>query len=147
MYVVIAGSVWKADFSECQKIIDNNDLHDCLKTDIRYIPDEEVKYFYSATDVSVLPYTDVYQSGVIQLAYGYKNAVVSSDLPAFTQFVKEGKTGFVSKAGDSDSLAQAMERAIVDKDKLHEAGTNGYGLVKQTLNWDELAERIVKECY
>uniref|UniRef100_UPI004038CDE0 glycosyltransferase family 4 protein n=1 Tax=Faecalibacterium prausnitzii TaxID=853 RepID=UPI004038CDE0 len=145
--VIIAGSVWKADFSECQEIIDNNDLHDCLKTDIRYIPDEEVKYFYSASDVSVLPYTDVYQSGVIQLAYGYKKAVVSSDLPAFTQFVKEGKTGYVSKAGDPDSLAQAMERAILDRERLSEVGQNGYNLVKQTLNWDDLAEKIVNECY
>lgn len=145
--VVIAGSVWKADFSECQEIIDNNDLHDCLKTDIRYIPDEEVKYFYSASDVSVLSYTDVYQSGVIQLAYGYKKAVVSSDLPAFTQFVKEGKTGYVSKAGDPDSLAQAMERAILDRERLSEVGQNGYNLVKQTLNWDDLAEKIVNECY
>lgn len=147
LYVVIAGSVWKADFSECQEIINNNDLHNCLKTDIRYIPDEEVKYFYSAADVSVLPYTDVYQSGVIQLAYGYKKAVVSSDLSAFTQFVKEGKTGYVSKAGDPDSLAQAMERAILDREKLSEVGQNGYNLVKQTLNWDELAEKIVIECY
>lgn len=31
LYVVIAGSVWKADFSECQEIINNNDLHNCLK--------------------------------------------------------------------------------------------------------------------
>ena len=82
-----------------------------------------------------------------QLAYGYKKAVVSSDLPAFTQFVKEGKTGYVSKAGDPDSLAQAMERAILDRERLSEVGQNGYNLVKQTLNWDDLAEKIVNECY
>lgn len=147
LYVVIAGSVWKADFSECQEIINSNDLTNCLKTDIRYIPDDEVKYYYSATDVCVLPYTDVYQSGVIQLAYGYKKAVVSSDLPAFTQFVKEGKTGYISEAGNPDSLAQAMERAIKDCNRLSDMGEAGYDLVKQTLNWDDLAKKIVEECY
>lgn len=147
LYLVIAGSVWKADFSECQEIINSNDLMNCLKTDIRYIPDDEVKYYYSATDVCVLPYTDVYQSGVIQLAYGYKKAVVSSDLPAFTQFVKEGKTGYISEAGNPDSLAQAMERAIKDCNRLSDMGEAGYDLVKQTLNWDDLAKKIVEECY
>lgn len=147
MYVVIAGSVWKADFSECQEIIDNNELNDCLKTDIRYIPDEEVKYFYSASDVCVLPYTDVYQSGVIQLAYGYKKAVISSDLPAFTQFVKEGETGYISEAGNVDSLVAAVERAIKDRKRLVDVGQSGYDLVKQTLNWDNLAKKIVSECY
>lgn len=147
MYVVIAGSVWKADFSEYQEIIDNNELNDCLKTDIRYIPDEEVKYFYSASDVCVLPYTDVYQSGVIQLAYGYKKAVISSDLPAFTQFVKEGETGYISEAGNVDSLVAAVERAIKDRKRLVDVGQSGYDLVKQTLNWDNLAKKIVSECY
>ena len=111
------------------------------------IPDDEVKYYYSATDVCVLPYTDVYQSGVIQLAYGYKKAVVSSDLPAFTQFVKEGKTGYISEAGNPDSLAQAMERAIKDCNRLSDMGEAGYDLVKQTLNWDNLAKKIVDKCY
>lgn len=146
-YTVIAGSVWKADFSECQEIINSNDLNDCLKTDIRYIPDEEVKYFYSAADVCVLPYTDVYQSGVIQLAYGYKKAVVSTTLPAFTQFVKEDKTGFLAVPGDSDSLESAMERAIKSKDQLEQIGLAGYEMVKKKLNWDDIAERIIKECY
>lgn len=146
VYLVIAGSVWKADFSECQDIINNNNFENNLRTDIRYIPDDEVKYYYSAADVCVLPYTDVYQSGVIQLAYGYQRPVVSSDLPAFTQFVKEGQTGFVSKAGNVDSLADAMERAA-NSNNLIEIGKAGYELVKKTLNWDDLAERIVKECY
>ena len=147
LYVVIAGSVWKADFSECQKLIDNNDLSECLKMDIRYIPDDEVKYFYSAADACVLPYTDVYQSGVIQLAYGYQKAVISSDLPAFTQFVKEGKSGYVAQTGNFNSLADAMERAILDIDNLPNMGKKGYDLVKQTLNWDELAKKIVEQCY
>lgn len=146
-YTVIAGSVWKADFSECQDIINKNNLEQCLKTDIRYIPDEIVKYYYSAADVCVLPYTDVYQSGVIQLAYGYKKAVVSTKLPAFTQFVKENETGFLAVPGDVESLENAMERAIENKNRLDEIGYAGYEMVKRELNWDEIANRIIKECY
>lgn len=140
--LVIAGSVWKADFDECLRIIDEKKLEPYVLLDIRYIPDEEVKYYYSAADICVLPYTDVYQSGVIQLAYGYKKTVVSSDLPAFTQFVKEGETGFLSKVGDTEDLSKALERALKHWDKLEILGQNGYNLVKNDLDWNLLAKDI-----
>ena len=61
--------------------------------------------------------------------------------------MKEGKTGYISEAGNPDSLAQAMERAIKDCNRLSDMGEAGYDLVKQTLNWDDLAKKIVEECY
>ncbi len=147
LYTVVAGSVWKADFTECQQIIESNQLNDCVQTDIRYIPDCEVKDYYSAADICVLPYTDVYQSGVIQLAYGYRKAVVATKLPAFTQFVKEGETGFLAEPGNPDSLADAIERAVSSGEELDVMGEQGYQLVKRELNWDMLAARIVENCY
>ena len=146
LYTVVAGSVWKADFTECEQIIASEDLADCVHTDIRYIPDGEVADFYSAADACVLPYTDVYQSGVIQLAYGYRKAVVATALPAFTQFVREGETGFVAEPRDADSLAAAIERALEAAD-LDALGQKGYELVDRELNWDMLSARIVEECY
>lgn len=147
LYFVVAGSVWKSDFTECQEIIERENMEEYLKADIRYIPDEEVKYYYSACDICALPYTDVYQSGVIQLAYGYRKPVVSTTLDAFTQFVKEGVTGFLAEPGDADSFASAIERALTNVNQLDKIGTDGYEVVKTELNWDNLAHRILEECY
>lgn len=147
LMLVIAGSVWKADFTECEEIIKANDFGDSLRTDIRYITDEEVKYYYSAADITVLPYTDVYQSGVIQLAYGYSKTVVATALPAFTQFVTEGETGFIAEPGDAESLAAAILRAVEHKDSLDEIGKKGNALVRDRLDWNKLAKRIIDECY
>lgn len=146
-YTVIAGSVWKADFTECNEIIRENNLENYVKTDIRYIPDDEVKYYYSAADICVLPYTDVYQSGVIQLSYGYKKAVIATSLPAFTQFVKEKETGFLAEPGDVDSLVSAMVNAINNKMNLENIGYSGYEKVKRELDWDEIAKKINDRCY
>lgn len=148
LYAVIAGSVWKTDFAECKKIIADNQLDKCLITDIRYIPDEEVKYYYSSCDVCVLPYTDVYQSGVIQLAYGYCKPVVATTLSAFLQFVKEDTTGFLAEPGNPESLAKAMEKAFhTDREKLINMGEAGYKLVCKELDWNNLAAQIVEKCY
>ncbi len=147
LMLVIAGSVQYLDFDECQSILDSGKLGDQIRADIKYIPDADVKYYYSACDACVLPYTDVYQSGVIQLAYGYKKPVIASDLPAFTQFVIEGKTGYVAKAGDVDSLAKTISRAVRSSSSWVAFGENGYELVKEELNWDKIGKRIICECY
>ena len=122
-------------------------MFDVIKTDIKYIPDDEVKFYFSAADVCVLPYTDIYQSGVIQLAYGYRKPVIASSLPAFTQFVKENETGFVFETGDVDALCQKLKAAISMQPELEAMGMRGYTLIKNTLNWNDLAKRIVEECY
>lgn len=147
VFLIIAGSVWKTDFDDCQKIIEDNNLDNYVRLDIRYIPDEEVKDYYSAADICVLPYTDVYQSGVIQLAYGYKKPVISSDLPSFTQFVKENETGFVAEVGNYLSLFEKMKKAIKHWDRLEDLGINGYRRVKHDLDWNVLAEDIVDRAY
>ena len=40
-----------------------------------------------------------------------------------------------------------MEMAHQQKDRLDSFGLRGYELVKKELNWDELAKKIVSECY
>ncbi len=145
--LVIAGSVWKTDFSRCEEIIQEYSLQNDVVLDIRFIPEEDIKYYYSASDICMLPYTDVYQSGVIQLAYGYQKPVIATELPAFTQFVKEGETGYLAKVKDVDSLAAAMEKAIDSSYKWEEMGKNGHDYIKKTLGWEDITKSIVKNCY
>lgn len=147
LYFIIAGSVWKSDFSIYEEIINKNKLNHCLKIDIRYIPDDEIKYYYSATNVCVLPYTDIYQSAVIQLAYAYKKPVIASKLSAFTQFVKEQQTGYIVEVGSIESLAETILRASLERNKFEELGQAGYQLVRQKLDWDRLTTEIYENCY
>lgn len=147
-YLVIAGSVWKDDFAPYEEIINKYGLTDKqLKTDIRFIPNEEMGYYYSACDIGLLPYTDVYQSGVIQLCYAYKKPVIATDLPAFTQFAREGASGFLCERNDYKSLEAAMERALDNIDEFGAMGEAGYNMVKDELDWNKLANKITEECY
>ncbi len=140
--LVIAGSVWKDDFSQYQAIIDENNLKECVKTDIRYIPDEEIKYYYSAADCCMLPYLDVYQSGVVQLTYAYKKPVVATNIGAFKEVVIDDKTGFMCEPDNVDSLAEAIEKALNSADRYDEMGQAGYDYIKDKYSWDKIAEKI-----
>jgi glycosyltransferase involved in cell wall biosynthesis len=94
-------------------------LHEAIQDDVRsgrillradYIPDEETELYFKASDVFVLPYTHIYQSGVLFLGYGFGLPALVSDVGSLKDDVLEGKTGFVFKPGDPNDLANALER-------------------------------------
>lgn len=61
----------------------------------RYIYDEEMKWLLHHMSVAVLPYIEATQSGIIPLAYLFGKPVMVSNVAGLTQFVVNGKTGFV----------------------------------------------------
>ena len=75
-----------------------------------FIPDEETELYFKAADVLVLPYTHIYQSGVLFLGYSFGLPVIASDVGALRQDIVENKTGYVFKAEDPADLARNIER-------------------------------------
>jgi glycosyltransferase involved in cell wall biosynthesis len=74
-----------------------------------YIPDAEAALYFQAADVSVLPYTHVFLSGVLYLGYGFGLPAVATDVGSFSEDVVEGETGFLCKECDAADLARALE--------------------------------------
>ncbi len=75
---------------------------------IEYIPDEETELFFKAADVLILPYTRVFQSGVLFLGYGFGLPAIASDVGTLKEEIIEGQTGFVFKPQDSSDLANKI---------------------------------------
>jgi glycosyltransferase involved in cell wall biosynthesis len=75
---------------------------------IAYIPDEETELYFKAADVLVLPYTHIFQSGVLFLGYNFGLPVIASDVGSLRDDVIEGKTGYIFKPRDPESLATAI---------------------------------------
>ena len=77
---------------------------------IEFIPDEQTELYFKAADVLVLPYTQVYQSGVLVLAYSFGLPVIAADVGSLREDIIEGKTGFMCRPRDSADLGDAIER-------------------------------------
>jgi len=75
-----------------------------------FIPDSEVEVYFKAADVLVLPYRDIYQSGVLFLGHGFGLPVLAADVGSLKDEIVEGRTGFAFKPEDSEDLARAIER-------------------------------------
>src|SRR5271165_1998565 len=75
----------------------------------KFIPDDEVEVYFKAADVLVLPYKEIFQSGVLFLAYAYGLPVIATDVGSFREEIVEGSTGFLCKPGDPADMAKAIE--------------------------------------
>ena len=75
-----------------------------------FIPDDETEVYFKAADVLVLPYRDIYQSGVLFLGHSFGLPVLAADVGSLKDEIVEGKTGFVFTPEDSGDMAKAIER-------------------------------------
>lgn len=76
---------------------------------IEYVPDEATELFFKAADVLILPYTRVFQSGVLFLGYSFGLPAIAADLGSLKDEIIQGQTGLVFKAQDSSDLARKSE--------------------------------------
>lgn len=140
---VIAGKVWHDDFSEYQKLIDLYGLQDNIRSDIRFIDDDEIKYYFNAADIVALPYLQIYQSGVVLLAYAYEKPVVATTEGEFLTVVKNGETGLLVPANNAKELARALNWYLDHPDKAIQYAVCGKRDIYHRLNWDTIAKSIV----
>jgi glycosyltransferase involved in cell wall biosynthesis len=75
-----------------------------------FIPDDETEVYFKAADVLVLPYREIYQSGVLFLGHSFGLPVLAADVGSLKGEIVDGETGFVFRAEDPDDLASAIER-------------------------------------
>jgi glycosyltransferase involved in cell wall biosynthesis len=75
-----------------------------------FIPDAETEVYFKAADAVVLPYKDIYQSGVLFLGHSFGLPVIAADVGSLKDDIVEGKTGFVFKPEDPGDLADTIER-------------------------------------
>ena len=92
------------DFTPYQKIIDENNLQDFCLLHTKFIPQEDVAHYYCASDLVVLPYKKVYQSGVLMMTLSYEKPTLVSNLPPLKEILKDNENGFLFESENSSSL-------------------------------------------
>jgi glycosyltransferase involved in cell wall biosynthesis len=97
-------------FEDIQQSITSDAVRDRIVLKIGYVPDEETELYFKAADLLVLPYTQVYQSGVLFLGYNFGLPAVATDVGSLREDIVEGKTGFISRPRDPVDLARTIEK-------------------------------------
>jgi glycosyltransferase involved in cell wall biosynthesis len=79
-----------------------------LKAD--FIPDDETEVYFKAADAVILPYRNIYQSGVLFLGQSFGLPTLAADVGSLKDDIVEGKTGFAFRPEDPVDLARAIEQ-------------------------------------
>jgi len=108
----------------------------------QFIPDREMEIYLKGGDVLVLPYKDIFQSGVLFLAYTFGLPVVATDVGSFREEIVEGKTGFICKPGDPADLAKSLETYFLSDiyANLHTRRQDIKDYANTVHSWDAVAE-------
>jgi D-inositol-3-phosphate glycosyltransferase len=110
--LIIAGNpdrceeYWRAIREEIREDVQKRQV--LLKAN--FIPDDETEVYFKAADVVVLPYRDIYQSGVLFLGHSFGLPVIAADVGSLKDEIVEGKTGFVFRPEDPTNLARVIEQ-------------------------------------
>jgi len=75
---------------------------------IEFVPDEETEVYFKAADVLILPYTHIFQSGVLSLGYNFGLPVIASDVGSLKEEIIPELTGSVFRPLDSSDLAEKL---------------------------------------
>ena len=133
--LVIAGKVWKDDYSAYAEQIRDHGIAASLVQRIGFIPDSLVGAYYAAADVVVLPYRKIYQSAVLLMAMSHARTTVVTDLPGMTEIVVHGETGWVFPRGDSEALSTALSTLAEQPPLRSRLGLAALTLMESTYTW------------
>lgn len=99
----------------------------------RFIPNEEVYKYFAPSDLVVLPYRSATQSGILNLAYGFLKPVLVTDVGGLSEFVDNGKTGYIIPPDSPEELV---------------SGISGFFKQKEMINFEKnIRERISKNSF
>lgn len=113
----------------------SNRLH--LFTD--FIPNDEVRYYFSAADLVVQPYRTATQSGITQVAYHFEKPMVVTNVGGLHEVVADGKTGFVTTP-EPEAIADAIVRFFAP-DSIPNLATE-LREAKKRYSWEEFTTRL-----
>ena len=109
-----------------------------------YLSTEDAIAYVCAADLVVLPYREIYQSGVLFWAYSFGRGVLATRTGSFPEAVEEDKSGWLVEVESVEALERTLSRVLKDPAKLAEVGEYARKLASTNYNWGGIARKTVQ---
>ncbi len=138
--LIVAGEFYTAR-EPYMRLIEELGLQGELILHDRFIPDAEVRNYFSAADFVVLPYRSATQSGVTQIAYQFATPMVVTDVGGLAEIVPDGSVGYLC-APTPESIAEKVAQ-IWQGDTLDRFHQNCL-IERNRFSWEEMCGQLMK---
>ena len=136
--LLIAGEFYE-DSQKYKDLIQNLEISQYLILKTDFIPDNEVKYYFSVADLIVQPYKRATQSGVTPLAYHFEIPMLVTNVGGLPEMVEHNITGLISEPNEFD-----IAQKIIDFYEYQPTNIiNNIIIEKQKFSWDNFLNRIL----
>lgn len=124
-------------------IFDKFTMHDHVIQKTCFIPDNDIEIYFKAADVLVLPYTSIFQSGVLFVAYAFGLPVIATDVGSFRDDIIEGSTGYICLPENDASLSTTLNKfyksTMFLKNRYTQCTIKEYAMAKYS--WDTIGRK------
>lgn len=139
VHLIVAGEFY-GDAAFYEELITRFDLSSRVHLFTEFIPNDEVRYYFCASDLVVQPYRTATQSGITQIAYHFEKPMVVTKVGGLAENVPDGRVGFVAEP-EPGSIAEAVCRYLDFPDP--EAMQQSIREEKQQYSWDLFVQKLL----
>lgn len=141
VHLLVAGEFWQT--SEAYRAqIEEAGIGAAVTLLDSYLPNEVLASCLQRADVVVLPYRHATQSAIIQLAFGQRKPVITTDVGGLSEVVEDGGTGLIVPPEDPEALAAAINRFF--REELGPELARNIGFAEERFSWAALVDTLLK---
>lgn len=134
----------EVDMDSYRRLINQYSLSDKVTMVLEFVPDEDIRTYFSISDLVVLPYRQIDQSGAALLACTMGKPIVATNVGGLDEVVYDRKNGRLVTLGDVDGLAKVIIEMLSNKEKLKKYGCFSKKLAETKFNWDGIATKTIE---
>jgi glycosyltransferase involved in cell wall biosynthesis len=130
-----------SDEEKYQKIMQDLGIQDLIIQRKEFVPDEEIRYYFSAADLVAQPYKTATQSGVTQIGYHFEKPMLVTNVGGLAEIIPHGKVGYVV-----DSNPQSIFEGLNDFFEVDRAAEFSENLKKEKVrfSWQKMTENLLE---
>ena len=138
--IIVAGECYLNE-EKYLKMARNLNVDTLFDFRFKFIPNSEVKNYFSAADLIVLPYISATQSGIIPIAYNFNKPVIVSNVGGLPENVINGKTGYICEPKPR-SIADGVIKFYNNTNTSFERNISNY---KKNYSWDTFSNILLNK--
>lgn len=136
--LLVAGEFYE-DPSYYHQIIKENNLQEKVIFSPGFIPNNEIKYYFSACNMVAQTYKSATQSGVTQIAYHFEKPMLVTNVGGLAEIVPHNKVGYITQI-DSEDVATCLNDFF--ENHREEEFSKNAAIEKRKFGWDKMIEAI-----
>ena len=139
--LVIAGEVY-GSFEKYQLLVNQSKAKNRISLFNKYIGDDDVAIYFSASDVCVLPYKSATQSGITSISNHYNLPIIATNVGGLKETIHHEKTGLIVDVADSKEIASTINHYFNHDYK--SVFAQNIAIEKAENSWENFGKKLIE---